>query len=305
MKIVTGHRNEAHVTSGDMQALNQNLFWSPYLVLDTGSKFNATSDDFTVTVQSGDGVMHGVQFRAETSESKTITRPSSSGKYRGDLIVARYTKNETTGIEDVQLVVKEGTESASQSPTFPTATSGDPLAGAVLDEMPLWKVLVSYQGVQALESVREFHSPSRPVQFVPFDAAASSSYSTETWQIHGTNSIVPLPEGDVNISMFGFVEFNYKVGGTNVPSEGFEVLTVGFELQDGSDTMSTSEVSNVIYGHTTPDRTDGDWGKQPFMINTTKAILNTTGIYPLVRANFSNDTDIMYWARFRGVIVFY
>jgi hypothetical protein len=59
---------------------------------------------------------------------------------RNDLIVARYTKNTSTNVEAVDLVIIKGTSDASD-PSDPAHTEGDITNGsAVLHDFPLWRI---------------------------------------------------------------------------------------------------------------------------------------------------------------------
>ena len=144
MKIVTGYTGTPHITSNDDQARNQGVFGAGNYVLDTGNKLNAVlTDATTVTLEDGDGVLQGVHFRIEPGMTEVVSiSPGTTGYNRIDLICARYTKDAGTGVEDVNLVVIEGTPSAS-TPSAPSYTAGDILAGDTLAEFPLWKVSFS------------------------------------------------------------------------------------------------------------------------------------------------------------------
>lgn len=144
MKIVTGYTGEPHITSNDDQARNQGIFGTGNYVLGTGNKLNAVlTNATTVTLEDGDGMLQGVHFRIDpgTTEAVSIS-PGTTGYNRIDLICARYTKDAGTGVEDVSLVVIEGTPSSS-TPSAPTYTAGDVLAGDALAVFPLWKVTLT------------------------------------------------------------------------------------------------------------------------------------------------------------------
>ena len=145
MKIVTGYTGTPHVTSNAAQAFNQGVFGFGNFVLDVlsvwGNHFAATlTDANTVTIQDGDGIIQGVHFRIDpgTTEAVTISN-GTSGYKRKDLICARYTKNALTGVEDVSLVVLEGTPDAS-TPTAPTWNTGSILNGDSPVDFPLYEV---------------------------------------------------------------------------------------------------------------------------------------------------------------------
>lgn len=141
MQIVTGYTGAAHVTSNAAQGFNQGVFGNGNYVLNVGQKFAATmTNATTVSLEDGEGVMQGVHFRIEPGMTETVTITSGTAGYkRIDLICARYTKNQSTGVEDVSLVVVEGTPSSS-TPTAPTYNEGDILAGDSPVDFPIWAV---------------------------------------------------------------------------------------------------------------------------------------------------------------------
>lgn len=141
MNIVTGYRGVPHITANEAQAFNQGIFGNGNYVLDVGQKFQATLvDALTVTVADGEGVIQGVHFRIAPGDTDTVSiSPGTSGYKRIDYICARYTKSAATGIEDVELVVVEGTPDAS-TPTAPTINTGDVLNGASPVDFPLWEI---------------------------------------------------------------------------------------------------------------------------------------------------------------------
>ena len=141
MKIVTGYTGQPHITSNAQQGFNQGIFGSGDCVLKVGNKFSAAMTDAnTVTIQDGEGVMQGVHFRIDPGTTETVNISNgTSGYKRIDLVCARYTKNAITGVEDVSLVVVEGTPDAS-TPSTPTVNSGTILTGGSPVDFPLYKV---------------------------------------------------------------------------------------------------------------------------------------------------------------------
>lgn len=144
MRIITGHRGTPHITSNDEQGRNQGIFGTGNYVLNVGQKLNATmTDATTVTLEDGEGIMQGVHFRIAPGTTEAISiSPGTTGYNRIDLICARYTKDVSTGIEDVGLVVIEGTPNAS-TPSAPSHNTGDILGGDTLVDFPLWKVTLT------------------------------------------------------------------------------------------------------------------------------------------------------------------
>ena len=140
MKIVTGYRGEPHITSQDHQSFYQGVFGRQMYVLGTGNEFEAQlTDTNTITVSDGDGIMQGCHFRIDLGEEENIVmQPGSSGMYRNDLLVARYTKDAATGVEDVSLVTITGTPSEG-TPSVPSYNTGEIVNGETVD-FPLYRV---------------------------------------------------------------------------------------------------------------------------------------------------------------------
>lgn len=141
MNIVTGYTGTPHITANEAQALNQGIFGGNNYVLNVGSKFSATLVDAnTITIEDGEGMIQGVQFRIAPGDTEDVTiENGTTGYKRIDLICARYTKDAQTGVEAVNLVVVEGTPSAS-TPSTPTINTGDVLLGGSPVDFPLYEV---------------------------------------------------------------------------------------------------------------------------------------------------------------------
>lgn len=152
MHLVTGYAGQAHITAADQGSLNAALVGEASYVLNRGSKLAATVvTNNSITIADGDIMMQGRHARIEEGETVELTiENGSQGNYRNDLIVARYTKNASTGVEDVNLVVIKGTP-AESDPADPEYTSGNIINGNVLTaDMPLYRVPLNGLTVQTL-----------------------------------------------------------------------------------------------------------------------------------------------------------
>lgn len=152
MHLVTGYAGQAHITAADQGSLNAALVGEASYVLNRGSKLAATVvTNNSITIADGDIMMQGRHARIEEGETVELTiENGTQGNYRNDLIVARYTKNASTGVEDVNLVVIKGTP-AESDPADPEYTSGDIISGNVLTaDMPLYRVPLNGLTVQTL-----------------------------------------------------------------------------------------------------------------------------------------------------------
>ena len=142
LHLVTGYAGKPHVTAADQGSLNAALFGSGQYVLNRGSKFAASIvTNNQIKVLDGDLLIQGRHVRLEEGAYVELTiENGEQGMKRNDLIVARYTKDASTGIEDCNLVVIKGTATEA-SPSDPEFTSGDIIEGHVIQaDMPLYRV---------------------------------------------------------------------------------------------------------------------------------------------------------------------
>lgn len=152
LHLVTGHAGTAHVTAADHASLNAAIFGEGQYVLDRGSKFATTIiSNNSIRIADGDLLMQGRHIRLnEGSYVDLVIENGTQGFFRNDLIVARYTKDSLSGVEDCNLVVIKGTAVAA-SATDPEYTAGDIINGHVLlADMPLYRVPLDGLNVQTL-----------------------------------------------------------------------------------------------------------------------------------------------------------
>lgn len=144
MNIITGYRAEPHITSAQDRAKNQGAFGVGSYILDVGRMLEAEIISAN-EIRIMDGVLshQGCVACIESGTYDTVEISSGSqGMQRIDLIVARYTRDAETNIEDIQIEVIEGTPAAS-NPTVPSYTDGDIQAGDTPVNMPLYRVNIS------------------------------------------------------------------------------------------------------------------------------------------------------------------
>ena len=141
--LVTGYAGKAHIKSEDQGSFNASFFGTGQFVMEAGNQLKASIiDNNTVRLLDGDILMQGrhIRINPNTYEDVTIEN-GTTGVNRCDLIVMEYSKDSTTGIETAALKVLKGVED-SGTVTTPAHTEGDILAGAILNQMPLYKVLI-------------------------------------------------------------------------------------------------------------------------------------------------------------------
>lgn len=155
MKIITGFKNEPHVSSQELRDQNMGIFGDGTYILDVGSGMAATVISAN-EVQIADGIMIGQGNTAEipygTSETLTIEN-GAQGMLRTDLIVARYTRAAgSPAIENMELVVITGTPTAS-NPAAPAYTTGSIAGGDTQVDFPLYQVNIDGISITSVEAL--------------------------------------------------------------------------------------------------------------------------------------------------------
>ena len=151
MNIITGYRAEPHITAQQDRDINSAVFTAGTYILNIGSKMAATIVSANeVTIADGLIVAQGcaAEIARGTSESMSIDN-GDQGMLRKDLIVLRYTKEASTGVEDMELAVIKGTPAAS-NPATPSYTSGSIADGDTLVEFPIYTVNLSGITIQSV-----------------------------------------------------------------------------------------------------------------------------------------------------------
>ena len=194
MNIITGYRGEAHITADQIRDQNQGCFGDGSYILDVGSKLAATAVSAT-SVQLEDGIISHQGCTASipygTTEAVTIGN-GTQGMQRIDLIVARYTKDAGTGVEDMELAVIQGTPAAS-NPSTPSYNQGSIHAGDSPVDMPLFEV--------ALDGI-SIDSVTQVASVVKIQAETDAEISA------------------LNSSLSNYVTFRQVSGTINVPANG-------------------------------------------------------------------------------------
>lgn len=144
LHLITGHKDEAHISSADAGAFNAGVFGQGEYVLNTGQKFKIeVLSNNAVKIYDGDLMMQGRHISLKNGSSEELTIENGTADLnRIDLVVVRYTQDISTGIENAEFAVIKGTpEVAAVAPEY---TTGNILSGScVLHEMPLYKIPIS------------------------------------------------------------------------------------------------------------------------------------------------------------------
>lgn len=249
LHLVTGHAGSAHVTAADHGSLNAAIFGEGEYVLNRGSKFATTIiSNNSIRVADGDIIMQGRHIRL--NEGSYVDLPienGTQGTNRNDLIVARYTKDSQTGVEDCNLVVIKGTASSGTA-VDPAYTVGSIINDHVLQaDMPLYRVPLNGLNVNALEPLFEVYTSVGGQDLARKYASATGSAGTlalakatmtqltlDTWKFN-SNNLFTFSSGGVvmpyagTVLIYASVYFNTST--TTKPEQlGVHVMQNGTEI---------------------------------------------------------------------------
>lgn len=184
MNIITGYRGEPHITSQQNRDTNMATFGSgSHIIGGIGSELAATIISAN-EVEIADGMLMAQGCTAEiargTSESMAIDN-GAQGMQRIDLIVARYTRDASTAVEDMELVVVKGTP-ASSNPQAPSVTTGNIANGDLVADFPVYRVNISGISITSVTPIMDTVSIIRRNNMAAGYATASKSL-TQTYAI--------------------------------------------------------------------------------------------------------------------------
>ena len=149
MKIVTGYTGTQHITPADDAGLYRSVFGEGDYVLAAGSWLKATIVSNTrIDIADGELVMQGRHARIDSGDRVFIYN-GTQGMYRNDLIVARYTKDSTTSVESISLVVIRG-GATSGTAIDPEYNTGNIENGETRD-FPLYRVKINGTDIDTIE----------------------------------------------------------------------------------------------------------------------------------------------------------
>ena len=155
LHLVTGYSGTPHVASSDQGSLFEALIRGGQFVMDAGAKFAATIvSNNQIRVSDGELMMQGRHVKLTPGAYVDLAIANGAqGFLRKDLIVARYTRNSDTGIEECSLVVLKGTQ-AESNPSDPEYITGNLNAdGALQHDFPLYRVNISGLNIGTLEAL--------------------------------------------------------------------------------------------------------------------------------------------------------
>ena len=207
MEIITGYRNDPHVSSQQDRNAYISIFGGAvYILKDIDSELAPTVVSANlVEISDGMLVAEGCTACIErgTSDSLTIEN-GTQGMQRIDLIVARYTRDAGTAVEDMQLAVIKGTASATD-PAVPAYTSGLIADGDTLVEFPLYRVNISGISITSVERLVPITSVAALIKNMQDKVGTvnmGTTATTVTGAIREHETDITALQGTVNSQLF-------------------------------------------------------------------------------------------------------
>lgn len=228
MEIITGYTGKPHVTSEQDRDVNIGVVGEGSYVLRTGMQLAAeVSSNNEIKIRDGVLMHQGctASIKKNTYDSLTITN-GSQGMKRVDLIVARYEKNQDSGIESLDLKVIQGTPSES-NPAAPQYTEGDIQAGDYVADMPLYQVII--EGLNITEVKEMFKvigsnkDLSNKVAELNKNITSVNSFNKNITKMIGRSKVVTA-KASTSVQVLSNSEINNALGVTNSSNANTVVL---------------------------------------------------------------------------------
>lgn len=136
---VLAFQGKDHITASQLGRIVEGVAGKGRYVLPTLNQMTAEMQTANkVRVGTGDLVMDGRVVTNEAAVDLTV-ESGTSGYKRNDLVVCRYAKNASTGVETFAAEVVKGTPTTGTA-ADPEVTEGDISAGSAAAVMPLWRI---------------------------------------------------------------------------------------------------------------------------------------------------------------------
>lgn len=223
VELITGFAGTPHIGSDDIGAFQAGIVGPGDYALATGNQLRATmSNANTIAVQSGDAVLNGRHVHLTGTTTATV-QSGTQGQKRNDLVVLRYTKNTTTGVETCSIVVLKGTPTTG-TPADPAHNTGSILDGAATHDMPLYRIPINGITVGTLVPLFNVLKPMTDV----WDSLAQRSTG---WRVpYSRDSVLLTRIGNIcfmggNVKFDQSGENNYTKAQEKIP-EGYRPVSV-------------------------------------------------------------------------------
>lgn len=241
MNLVTGYVGSNHVTAADAGSFHAAIFGDGQYLLKRGQKLSATVvTNNQLRISDGDLVMQGRHVRINEGDYVDLTVDNGATDYnRNDLVVARYTKDASSGVEAVNLVVIKGT-AVTGTAEDPAYTIGDIMNdGAVLNDMLLYRIKLEGLNIAAVELLAE--------EVENLHGFASSGHSHTLNNLSGTLSVA---KGGTGSTTAAGARSNLGITPANIGAVTMKTATASLPVASWSSNKQTVSVSGVTASNT-------------------------------------------------------
>lgn len=142
IEIVTGFQGVEHIEPAQVGRLLASLVGTECYAVGEGDPLSATVRTANqVRIGAGEIIMQGRHITCESYTDLTI-ESGTTGYKRNDLVVCRYERSSSTGVESATLKVVKGTATTG-TPSDPSYASGSIIDNDLVVEMPLWRIPIT------------------------------------------------------------------------------------------------------------------------------------------------------------------
>lgn len=213
-ELITGTKGTPHITSTQDRAIYEKIIGKNSYILDDNELLEPElQSNQSLRIRSGMLYHHGsiTEVKRNTYDEVTIAN-GSQGMKRIDLVVARYTKNPETEIEEMNWVVIQGTP-ATSDPVAPACTEGNMQEGDLTDDCPVFEVHLD--GIQVTEVVKLLTVLSGSLEELNSKIADLDSTSGAT----GSALLFRAPDGNLTYGCWEAGLYSYPGYYTGGPSD--------------------------------------------------------------------------------------
>lgn len=165
IELVTGKRGEPHIKSEHIGSFNNAIIGDGgKYVLDSGKKFSyEIVSNNLLRIYDGDAVNQGRHMLIKRGEYVDVPiENGTQSQKRSDIIVLKYKKNTSTGVETAGLDIIKGVP--GDVPTDPEYLSTDILTSATEDDMPLYRVYLNGLNIESVEPLFDVLVPIKKMK---------------------------------------------------------------------------------------------------------------------------------------------
>ena len=199
MRLITGKLGEAHVTSLQHRNIVGAFTGDKDYISAAYNQLEPSISGNVLSISSGVLIHHGCVMQVDYGTTDTVQLTAgTAGYYRGDIVVARWTQNASTGIESVQWVLIQGTPTTNSTVTWPSYNTGNMQEGALIDDCEVFRIY--YDGVTPSVSKMPHEIPSL-YDLEQTENVLNNALMTIVWTASGMDAT--LTPGDNTISISG------------------------------------------------------------------------------------------------------